>query len=333
MVIDVVTDDRLRLLSTALLLTDLPDREQQKRPHKVHPLAEAATIELDHLRTYPCVRTVAEVSENSPFLLIVPHLLRLSWPDLRPRQGVVVEPWEEIGTLTGEGFLQSLRTFRDAVDRTNLWTTTAPAWQALADDLRGVLAERDLARFLELFWGDTGRVFVVLPNPLAPRLAWIGLYAPEAHYAVLPPPLIPLDSPEPVAFASRAVPTRSTACHELSHGPQFHARKQTSGLDPAIGEVMARTPASESFRKSHPGVAWPFSEVLLRAVQVLYLRHYEGEDAAASLVQQFGEREGLITMTAWADRLEPYLEGRQAGRYHGWEEYLPIFLTALQTDQ
>ena len=140
----------------------------------MHPLAEAATTELDHLRTHPCVRTIAAVADESPFLLLVPHLLRLSWPDLRPRPGVVVEPREEIGILTGEGFLQSLRTFRDAVDRTNLWTTTAPAWQALADDLRGVLAERDLAGFLELFWGDTGRRFVVLPNPLAPRLNWIG---------------------------------------------------------------------------------------------------------------------------------------------------------------
>ncbi|MGH2372018.1 MAG: hypothetical protein ACRDIC_00860 [bacterium] len=243
-----------------------------------------------------------------------------------------MEPWEEIGTLTDEAFLSSLQTFRDAVDRTNLWTTTAPAWQALADDLRGVLAERDLAGFLELFWGDTGRGFVVLPNPLAPRLDWIGLYAPEAHYAVLPPPLIPPDSPEAVASASRALPTRSTACHELSHGPQFHARRRTSGLEPIIAQVMARTSASDSFRRSYPGDVWPFSEVLLRAVQVLYLRHNEDEEAAASLVQRFGEREGLGTLTAWVDRLEPYLEGRRAGRYRGWDDYLPVFLRALQTN-
>ncbi|MGQ0548970.1 MAG: hypothetical protein ACT4PY_04800, partial [Armatimonadota bacterium] len=195
-----------------------------------------------------------------------------------------MEPWEEIGTLTGEGFLESIRTFRDAVDRTGLWTTTAPAWEALADDLRGVLAERYLAGFLELFWGDTGRGFVVLPNPLVPRLGWIGLYAPDAHYAILPPPLIPPDSSEPVAYASRAMSTRSTACHELSHGPQFHARQRTSGLEPAITQVMARTPASESFRRSYPGDVWPFSEVLLRAVQVLYLGHNEREEAAASFV-------------------------------------------------
>ncbi len=325
----VVVDERLRLLTAALLLTDLPAREQRERPHKVHPLAAMTATQLGHLRAHPCVLTIATVAERSPFLLIVPHFLRLSWPDLVVQPGVV-EPWAEIGTLTDEGFLQSLRTFRDEVDRTGLWQMTTPIWKTLVDDLRRVLAERDLIGFLDLFWGDTGRIFIVLPNPLAPRGNWIGLYAPTAHYAVLPPWMIPPDSTLPVAYGHRAVYTRSVACHELSHGAEFHSRKRTTGLEPAIADVMAHTPVSQTFRRSHPGPIWPFTEVLLRAIQALYLRHNEDDDAATSFMQRTQQREGLDTLPSWVDRLEPYLEGRKVGRYTGWHEYLAIFLSALR---
>ncbi|MGH2454568.1 MAG: hypothetical protein ACRDF5_12580 [bacterium] len=327
----VLVDDRLRLLAAALLLTGIPDREQGQYAHKVHPLADVAAAELDSLRAHPAVRMIEAAADQQPFLIIVPHVLRLSLPDLHPRTGVVVEPWEEIPLLTGEDFLQSFRDFRDEVERRGLWRTTAPAWQTLVDDLSSVLAERDMAGFLALFWGETGRPFVVLPNPLAPRLERIGLYAPEANYAVLPPPAIPPDSSEPPTYASRSAATRYVACHELSHGAEFRARKRTPGLEPAIAEVMSRTPAGERFRTSYPGDVWPFSEILLRAVQVLYARHHEDTETAALFLGRHRGQEGLETLAEWAGRLEPYLEGRRAGRYRGWDEYLPNFLTALRT--
>jgi len=329
MTIEVEVDERMGLLTAALLLTDLPQQEQRDHPHKVHSLAKTTATELDHLRAHPCVRSIAAAVERSPFLLIVPHFLRLSWPDLQPRQGRV-EPWAEIGALTDESFLHSLRAFRDEVDRTGLWPTTALVWEMLANDLSDVLAERDLTGFLEWFWGDTGRGFVVVPNPLTPRLAWIGLSAPDAHYAVIPPPIIPPNSPEPVAYASRATLIRSVACHELSHSPEYHARQRATHLKPEIAKVIARTPVSENFRRSYPGDVWPFSEILLRAVQILYLRHNEDEGAATALVQRLREREGLSSLTGWVDGLEPYLEGRKAGRYRGWDDYLPLFVGELQ---
>lgn len=329
--LEVVLDHRLRLLTAALLLTDFPDREQREYAHKVHPLAEVITGQLDHLRAHPFVRTIAAAADECPFLLIVPHVLRLSWPELHPRRGVVIEPWEEIPILMGDDFVDSFRTFRDEVHKSEIWSTTAWKWEMLQDDLRVVLAERDLAGFLELFWGDTGRGFAAFPNPLAPRLARIGLYAPEAHYAILPTPAIPPNSPESLAYASRPAATRYVACHELSHGAEFHARRLTAGLEPAIAEVISRTPASERFRRFYPGNVWPFSEILLRSVQVLYARRHEDPEAAESFAQRHREQEGLETLTEWVDRLEPYLEGRRAGRYRGWDDYLPIFLTALRT--
>ena len=328
--LDVHVDERVRLLAAALLLTDFPGKEQRDHPHKPHPLVEHTRPRLDQLRHHQAVQTIAAVSTGWPFLLIVPHVLRFSWPDFRSLPGVV-EPWVEIPALDGEEFRSSFRAFNEAVEQTGVWQDAAPAWDGLAQELKGVLAERDLAGFLMLFWGGTGRPFVAVPNPLTPRSKWIGLSAPDAHYAILPPPLILADASEPVAYRSRALQTRSVACHEFSHSPEFHARKSASGLEPAYEEVMARTPANERFRESYPGATWQFSETLLRALQVAYLRRHEGTEAETRFLKSFSEAEGLESLAVWADKLESYLEGRKTGVYGGWDDYLPTYVEELRT--
>lgn len=53
------------------------------------------------------------------------------------------------------------------VEEGGLWRDTASLWEEVVQDLRSVLAERDLAGFLAHFWGKTGRAFVAVPNPPA----------------------------------------------------------------------------------------------------------------------------------------------------------------------
>lgn len=295
----------------------------------MHPLAEQTAARLSRLRAHPAVQDIAAASSQWPFLLIVPHVLRWSWPDFRSLG--VVEPWADIPSLDAEEFRRSFQAFAEMVEEGGLWRDTASLWEEVVQDLRSVLAERDLAGFLALFWGKTGRAFVAVPNPLAPRSNWIGISAPDAHYAILPPPLLAPDAPEPVAYRSRPFQTRSGACHELSHSPEFLARQRVSDLGAALEQGMARTPASKQFRERYPGATWQFSEILLRAVQVSYLRRHEDPEAEARFLKWHREAEGLESLVAWANMLDPYLEGRKTGRYEGWGEYLPTFVGALRT--
>ncbi len=64
------------------------------------------------------------------------------------------------------------------------------------------------------------------------------------------------------------------------------------GLEVRIAEVMARTHAADAFRTSYPGVVWPFSEILLRAIQVCYLRHHEDPDAEARFLSWMRDHKG-----------------------------------------
>ncbi len=322
MTIEVHLDERVRLLAAALLHTGYCKGERKDRTYDVHPLADELHQATHHLSDHPCVRTLAGVIGDMPYLFVVPHLLRRTWPGLEVREEVV-EPWEPLPALESDAFTADLRAFRDAVAETGFWKRNADVVTALENQVAEYLGETKLDKFLDIFWAEPGQRRVFVPNVLCPRNDAVGPAAPDANYAIIPPPH---DTPEPFYRPRQA---RWYACHEFSHPPYAEAEVQVPKIIERADRIAIFALPFNDFLPEAPG-SWRFVEAFIRAVQVLYMRHFEKPAVLATFIDHEQERYGLKILDRWADLLEPYWEGRLSGTYENFAAYFPRFLDELE---
>ena len=164
MPIRVEQDDRVRATGSVLLLTDMIDmNDSWKRP-------EIKALSLGHVapyRDHTCARIARQLdpcaSMGSSFYC---YAVLLEGPD----RGF--EPKPEAASFTGKhrdfGFHRLLRDFYRDTDLAGFWQETTALWEETLADCRAMLAEEDPGWFLDLFYGETGRDLVVVPNPLNP---------------------------------------------------------------------------------------------------------------------------------------------------------------------
>jgi len=80
--ITIQVDDRIRLLASALALTDWPQREQANKPHGVHPHAKATQRFLADAAHHDAVRSLQALLDagHTPEEL-VGAAVYLGWPE------------------------------------------------------------------------------------------------------------------------------------------------------------------------------------------------------------------------------------------------------------
>lgn len=117
-------------------------------------------------------------------------------------------------------------------------------------------------------------------NPLVPRTASIGPASPDAIYVILP--VLPYSQEDDGSF-NNPLEIRWIICHELSHGPFSDSEKVLKHFEKKIRKVMYDT-SLNGFLPNVPH-RWRFTEIFIRAVQVLYLREHEGEKAVKEFIE------------------------------------------------
>ncbi len=249
----VMIDERARLLTAVLAVSEWPDREQAQLTHAVHPHAKQTRQFLAPFAGHTAVLLTNQLlAAGISLATLFSATLRASWPDFVPQEALP----EDVPA----SWLPELADFaRQTAVADRFWPQHDALWQEALADLRDIFSPHLLPSFLARAGGQPLRQTIyVLPNLLYPYLSSVLAETSAALYLL--PPL-----PKAVGEA-----------------PPWPYRE---GPDVTLTEVAAQLltyTLQDTLAKAEPGQR----QLLLHAAIALFLEEASGQaDAMAYLVR------------------------------------------------
>jgi len=320
MAIQIQIDNRIRLVSSILLLTKFVD---ENSGHKFHPLKVKSIDFLKAFEDHPCVtasRQIAESQWMSAFYCYAVLLERKSDSWTLQKEVEVsgyIEDFEKVR------YFALLQSFCEDTKIEWFWEQTKDQWQEVQNDCLECLQESKLDDFLDLLFGINPYQLVLIPNPVDPSTFGFGPTDGKVAYCILGPPDISPDSPDPVRFTRYGRQLAYFAFHEFSHSLWDHTRQEF----PAFLEKTASLEDMMHFKGWFPEMyeTWEnrLNEIFIRAATAAYHEYLEGEASAWAILDKEKEEFGIDLIDRMFLCLRRYLGGRRRGEFQNLREYLP----------
>jgi len=165
-IVEVRSDERLRLAGALLAAGEWPEREQAVKAYKAHRVADAAHKYFAPHHEHPAVKGAHALAGQGEGLgQLYGHALNATWPANIPAED-----------------------FKAAARPEQFWAETQSEWQAAEAEAREVMTRADLGQFLDDLFGPQTRKLIFVPNLLFPgRQAVATSSASEAVVALHPP--------------------------------------------------------------------------------------------------------------------------------------------------
>ncbi len=186
----VLIDERARLVTAVLAVSEWPEREQAQLTHAVHPHAKQTRHFLAPFASHAAVRSVNQMlAAGVPLAALFSAALRASWPDFVPQEA----PPQEVPT----SWLADLADFaQQTAVASHYWPQHDALWQEALGDLRAIFTSHLLPGFLARASGQPFRQTIhVLPNLLYPYLSSVLAETSAALYLLPPLPKAVGESP------------------------------------------------------------------------------------------------------------------------------------------
>ncbi len=307
-------DDRVRLLSTLLAATDWNSKAQARHLHGIHTHARGALKLLAPYRDHDAVRVLQErLDKNTPLEALFSAMLRLRLPDFEV-QGLP-------GWMTPE-WIEQLRDLYQRVDLPGWWQKDSASWQAALDQSKRALSDSCIRPFLEAFVGDIRETLVFVPNIAFPTDQEVGVRLGRELIAIVPPRLAWGDSPpwpfdDDAATLYRAVLTQFGRMLMVAYLHR-HADKVAEASKIVL-------PVPEAFQQLFPGWQEQFLALFVAGIVAIYLEDHVSPAEANAFVLMERKVYGMALLPGVISVLRRYLTERQAGRYSGFADFLPMF--------
>lgn len=328
MPIRVKQDDRIRAVGSVLLLTDFIEMNDTWK----RPMVKALSLEhVAPYRDHPCAQVAREIdptrSMGAAFHCFAVQL------DFAGGRFTPTSPPSSYGEeFERLGFADLLSDFYNAAGLVPFWESTADLWEEIVEDCRNMLAEEDPGGFLDLLYGDTAADLVVVPSPLNPTSFGYGPRAGLTAYAIVGPPNVARENPDPVKYLHFGHGFQDFIFHEFSHSLLNLAEDSAPDVAGHLYTLFGSMPTNPKFRDIYdhtPNRMW-FDELVIRAATALYKKDMGREDEAAAFLRRQENEYGLGWIGPVYGALGDYLVQRKAGAYSGLDDYLPVLLTTLE---
>ncbi|MCB9008957.1 MAG: hypothetical protein H6656_16610 [Ardenticatenaceae bacterium] len=194
--LSVTIDERLRLVTAVLSISDWPVDEQKQLTHAVHPQAKQVRQFLPAFSSHPAVNGANEALLNGVALAdLFSAALRCTWPDFTPTA-------ELPHVLKIKEWVQSLADFaRRTALVEQFWPQHTAVWAETQKHLEEIFTGDQLLDCLAQLHGSTLVTAVTLmPNLIFPALSPVVATSDSALTLLLPPPKAVGESP-PWPFA------------------------------------------------------------------------------------------------------------------------------------
>lgn len=301
-------DDRARLLATALAATDFPEREQQRRPHGVHPHARAVRRAVASQAQHPAAQSLQKLIAHGAS---ADALFRLVFS---------AEAGEELP------FAGQISDFRTASGGPALWASEE-AWDSSLADLQRAFASVHLGRFFAPFLGSLNERFVVLPNLLYPSEDEIVLRERDDLILIVPPRVAWGESP-PWPYGDDPAHVYRAAVAGFG---SVLVRAYLAAHPQAV-EAASRTslPLPAALAEQHTGWAEQFALIFCASAVALFLEDTLGRREAEAYLLLERRLRGLDVLPAAVGVLRRYRDEQAAGKTSDLAIVLPVFSKQLR---
>ena len=318
----VTVDDRARLMSAVLSITDWPAREQARKRHRAHAHARATAKRVQSLAKHPAVHSLQTLlDQNTPLEAIYTYALRLSWPELRLETVLPWAPpyWDE-----------QLQDFYAQTELATFWEEEKEAWARAQEEAQKAIAGVDFQHFLEPFFGVVQERFVLMPNISYPSDTEVGVRLDDTLFCLIPPRIAWGDN-EPWPFDDDAAHiVRGALTQYAQLLITAYLRLNAATIAPTTTTPL---PVSDAFRHTYPTWGDQFTALFVGGAVALFLEETFGPQEARAYVLMEKRTNGLDILPSVVSVLKRYLEEHAEARYDQLVDFLPTFGKHLRVAQ
>ncbi len=317
--INILIDDRVRLMSALLAVTSWPEDEQTRKPHGTHAHARGTRRHLLAHDKHPAVLILqALLDRGVPLGDIFGYVMRLSWPGLAGEQP---PPWAP------PTWPRHLLDFYEKAGLSQWWQDEADVWDRTRRESEKMFNGVELHPFLEPFVGPFDEVLHFAPNVCYPTDREIGLTTEGALYCVTPPRIAWGDNPpwpfdEDPAHVYRAV--------VMGFGRMLMRRYLGEHPDVLAAAAQKKLPIASQIATTFPTWEEQFLELFCGGLVAIYLEDTVSQQEAQAYVLMEKKARGVEELPGVVSVLRRYLKGRAEGSYATFADYLPYFGSHLR---
>lgn len=307
-------DDRVRLMSALLSITDWPSQEQARKRHRAHVHARNTAKRVAHLSEQPAVETLQNLlNQGTPIEAIYTYALTLTWPDMGLKAPIHWSPlhWNE---QLGDFFVKA--------DLAGWWSEEKEVWQRAEQQIGGIVRQADLQGFFRPFVGNINEQLVLMPNISYPSDIEIGVRV-DSELVCIVPPRIAWGDNEPWPFDEDQAHVFRSIVSEFGRLLMVAYLRQNAA---AVAPVAAKPlPVSEKFRETHTTWSDQFTGLFVMGAVALFLEQMIGEKESKAYNLMENRLHGITIIPGVVSVLKRYLSEHEEGRYKEMADFLSNF--------
>jgi hypothetical protein len=307
-------DNRIRLMSAVLAVTDWPDRAQQRKGHRAHTHARNTTKFLQPFAQHPAVQGAQKLlNQKAPLEAFFAYALKLSWGDFGVESP---PPW------VPADWNRALGDFYTQTNLAQLWKQDRVFWEKAEAEASGLLGDVDFYSFLGPFLGPIQEQLVYMPNISYPSDLAVGVRA-GGELICIGPPRIAWGDNEPWPFDEDPAHMYSSTLSEYARLLiMAYLRQNASEVEPITQKPL---PVDEAFRAANPNWGDQFVQLFVAGCVAMYLEHKINQQEAKSFILMEKKLKGITVLPGVISVLERYLRERAEGKFEAFVEFLPFF--------
>lgn len=312
--VQVRTDDRIRLMSAILAATDYPEKAMLTKSHRSHAHARNTIKRVSDHKHHPAIAAAQVlINQSAPLEALYTYILKLSWPDL---QGEHIPRW------VPPKWNEQLKNFYEVTGLQEFWDSEEEHWQKARYDSEKVLKKVDFHGFLRPFLGDIVEELVYCPNISFPSERAVGVRIGSELICVGPPRIAWGDNP-PWPFDEDPghiyIDTLSEYARLLMLA---YLRQNEEKVEPVAQKTL---PVSDQFREKYPAWGVQFTELFVVGAVTLFLEEAVNKQEAKAYILMQSKANGLKILPGVVSVLSRYLKEFADNKYETFIEYLPNF--------
>lgn len=307
-------DDRIRLMSALLSVTDYPEKAHQRKGHRPHAHARATAKALQEYKSHPAVmQTQYLLTKNAPLEALYTYVLRLSWPDLTIAEN---PPW------IPQNWNQHMRDFYQTSKLQDIWNQDAAEWQKALSESNSVFKDVDFYGFLKPFFGEIGTQLVFMPNISYPSDISVGVRVDGELLAAVPPRIAWGDNP-PWPFTEDKAHVFSNSLVEYVRLLTLaYLRENAKIVDPVAQKEL---PVTDDFKVRYPTWGEQFTWLFVAGLVAMFLESRINAQEAQAYILMEKKAKGVMILPGVVSVLKRYVGEYETGKYKEFTEFLPHF--------
>lgn len=319
--VSVRLDDRIRLMSAVLAVTDWPDKVHERKPHGTHLHARATRKHLQEYKNHEAVQAMQGLlNQGAPLEAMFALVMYLNWPELE---------MASIPRWVPTGWNKQLRDFYVKSNLAQWWQDENEPWQKAVNEAKKAFSKVAFKPFLKPFLGDIAEEFVFIPSISYPTDQEIGLRLGREILVITPPPLAWGDSP-PWPFDDETQLVHSYRAALTQIGRLLLIAYLRGNADRVAEAAKTELPVGDQFKATHPTWEEQFTALFVAAAVALYLEDFVNKAEANAYVLMERKVRGMTILPGMMSVLRRYLSELDNGRYTNLIDFLPVFPKQLR---